>query len=353
MNFGSECKLGYSKEFSNTCPLVLEATSDVIEAIVGGTAYVKLDTTGVAFLATDTMSYRLRQQDNSNTQLVVSSVPGSNQSEIICGATGIVYADLILTDAVPDYEISKVFRKHGDETRMAHLLYETIWSKSQVLNHLKMVEFYYMEGGFWKYIPDDVYFSMMDLILNACAIVGVSEGGGFNSEQVWMTLSEEDGGSISLTLVQYLMSRLGNNFDNNGETEWPLTMFLNGESVQIFRAHQILRKYNVIGVDNFVHEWNKCINMTVGSNEGITVELAKAVKGRAYVEGEKIFVLDERSLPVEINTRISKLFTLKHRWNTHTLHELVRPFLAVKPEVFLLKMCKLIDDDVYVARFTP
>lgn len=356
-----ECSLRFSTCYSDTVPIVLEASSDVLDAIIAGEACVKVDCAGIAFLSSRTKSYKLRQQDNSNTQMVVC--PQSGTSEIWCGATGVAHTEEVYTDMIPDSELTLIFEKHeGDPDMVSHLVYSTIWSEDRIVSHLKSNDIYYFESNVWRRFSDSQYYYLMDLVLNACALLS-----NFNSEEVWISLNEEESSStVSLCQVQYLMSRLSvcpESFANKGEAEWPLHIPMDAHKVAVHRGRQIISNANcpTIDTEEFIHMWRDLLSISVCIDETVLDNIHNLIDttltGIGIRRGNSIIIFDSRTLPIEVNARVNKLFQLRSQWPKDQLEDFVRPVLApgTKPDALLLKLCRLDEDELgqlsYASRF--
>ena len=210
-------------------------------------------------------------------------------------------------------------------------------------------------------LSDEAVFATLDLILNICAIVGPSNGNEFNSEDIWLNLNESvtaDGGqSVSLSLVQYLLSRLSSDestsFKNKGETQWSLNIAVDPDKLLLHRGRQVLHtrlsnRANV-NVDRFVSEWKQALETTVLidacliDDEALVNLLPTVLNGRAVTDDELIVAMDARDLSIEIEKRIVELFQVKPRWRKTEFESFIRPLIAegVKPETVLLKTCRL------------
>ena len=356
-----ESRLYYSPTYGDESVMVVEATDALLDELYRGKVNVKLNREGHAHLCGESESYRMRLVDNSNAQLYISP-PVSGKSVIDCSATGVVSLERIHTVSLPDEAIRDIFAKNlGVPDIIPYLCHGTIWSEHRIRRHLAERVNYFMENGRWMMLSDEAVFATLDLILNICAIVGPSNGSEFNSEDIWLNLNESvtaDGGqSVSLSLVQYLLSRLSSDestsFKNKGETQWSLNIAVDPDKLLLHRGRQVLHtrlsnRANV-NVDRFVSEWKQALETTVLidacliDDEALVNLLPTVLNGRAVTDDELIVAMDARDLSIEIEKRIVELFQVKPRWRKTEFESFIRPLIAegVKPETVLLKTCRL------------
>ena len=353
-----ETKLRYSSTFSNTATRILEVSEDLLEHISNGGVHVKLDKTGVASLCGSNDSFTIRQVDNSNTQLFV--LPRMDaRSEIVCSASGLIKVDKIYSRSIPDNDISEVFARYDKvENILPYLAYSTIWSEAKILKHLRSHSNYYIDNNrHWRMLSDIEVFGQLDQILNVCAIIGSSGNNEFNSEEVWTSLSEVSESEVSMTVVQYLLSRLSPDdsqaFQNKGESEWPLKIVLDSEKLVIHRGRQVLftrlaSRPNV-NLDRFLVEWKQVLETTVLidacliDDSALVGLLPGVISGRAVIDDDLLIGIDSRFLSIQVEKRMIELFKTKPKWHKSEFESFISPLLPedVKPETVLLKSCRL------------
>ena len=369
----TDTRLTYAKDYSRKCPIVMEVPESLLVEFAEGSAHVKLDSQGAAFLSSSSGTYNLRMVDNSNAQLFVST-DDAGRGKINCSATGIVQVEKVHCSSLPDEPIAGVFernaRKEGD--LLAHVSFGTIWSDSQIVAHLCSRWNYYVEQGRWVRIGDEALFADLESILNLCAILGGANGNEFNSEEVWMQFNEAgeaDGRPpVSLTYVQYLMSRLAGKdseaVKNKGSSDWPLNIALDADAVTVFRGQQLLfarlsAGKNNLSVDKFLDDWKQLLETSVLvdaymlDDEQLLATLPEVLEGRAVRDDDIIVALNADALPVNMDKRLSELFQVKKRWRKVELENFILPLLPpdAKPEALLLKTCRLdeIDSELFYA----
>ena len=352
-------RLTYASDYSGRSPILIECPDEVLESAKCGDIHVKFDSKSIGFLTTYGGTYQMRRIDNSNAQLIVSN-KSHRDREIEFATTGIVQLERLCCSIIPDMELQSLFNGHTPEFTgdiLPHLSYNTIWNNTQLLNHLKSHDNYYISEGTWKRIDDDAYYSDLDALLNLCAIVG--GGREVNSEEIWIQLNEfsesEGAPRLSLNYVQYLLSRLsdGESFENKGDREWPLMITLNEEKVIIHRGRQLL--FSQFGrqachVQKFVEDWRSSLETTTGVDsymwDAPTLSsrfLDDVIKHRAVIEAGILVWIDSRSLSTNFDERLNQLFKVRPKWLKSDLERFVTCLLApdTKPEVLLLKTCRL------------
>ena len=354
----------FSDTYAECQPLVFEVSDELLDFISTGNARVKFSKNGEAFLNDENDTYTLRQVDNSNTQLLVKQRNPTVGNEIMFTAQRKTEVTKLNIKTVPDKEIAEIFLQRGSGKSgdiLPYLCYDSIWSEARIVEHLRMHDNYYMEEGRWLRLSDDEYFSVIDLLLGACAILGASNVNEFNSEEVWMTCSEAleaDGApSVSLSFAQYLLSRLSDNesecFKNKGEFEWSLMIPLNVEKVMYHRARQVLHKRLKggkcnVNLDIFLTEWKELLETTVlidsTASFDVADNIARAIRDRAVLDdGNVLIALDSRQLSFDVKKRLEELFKVKSKWLKTELEDLMLPVIPgnVKVEAVLLKSCRL------------
>lgn len=355
----------FSDKYTDCQPLVFEVSEELLDSISCGYAKVKFSKTGEAFLSDGRDTYNLRQVDNSNTQLLIEQRDPAVSNVIMYTAQKKTEVTKLNIKTVPDKEIAEIFLQRGGGKAgdiLPYLCYDSIWSEATIVEHLRKHDNYYMEEGRWLRLSDDEYFSILDLLLGACAILGASNVNEFDSEEVWMTCNEAleaDGApSVSLSFAQYLLSRLSDNesefYKNKGECEWSLMIPLNAEKVMYHRARQVLHtrmkggRCNV-NLEIFQTEWKELLETTVLIDSSSSFfdaadNIARAIRDRAVlVDGNVLIALDSRQLSFDVTKRLEELLKVKSRWPKAELEDLMQPVIPanVKVEAVLLKSCRL------------
>ena len=357
MVIAGECKLVYSADFSETHPILIEATDELLKEIRGGQIHVTFCPKGVAYLSSRDNTYQVRRADNSNT-LLFASRRTETEASIDCGSDGIVVADKLWSSEIPDAEVSSIFNQKPADI-FQKLMYSTIWSERQILSHLRTSDNYFLYEGNWHFIPDEQFYCDLDALLNLCAIT--SGGKEFNTEELWIQMNEfnesENRIGVTLTYVQFLLSRLsiGESFENKGESDWPLVLALNEDKIIIHRGKQVLHqklseRCRQLDLAILLTEWKALLETSVGVDaflidENVLVEkfLQQVISGRASLENGFLTWLDSRTLSIHIEERLQQLFKIKARWMKNEFESYIIPLLPpnTKPEAILLKSCRL------------
>ena len=358
-----ELILHYGDEYSLKKPMIFEADTNLVNSLSKGDCCIKIDKCGVAYLSTVESTFQVRRLENSNTQLLVQSPEGCDASNIEAGFSGIIKCELLTCERLPDDEIRDIFNHHhSDQDIIPYLLHGTIWSEAAIMRHLRSEDNYFQENSRWRRIDDDTFFTDLESLLNICAILG--GGPDFNSEEVWMHMNEsgeaEGRRPVSLTYVQYLLSRLseGPSRENKGESDWPLAIALDQERVILHRGRQALlslARGDAVEIHDFIRAWKELLESSVAveayllDDEALMNMLPKVLDGRAVVDNDFIVWLDMRSLPIDIEKRIERLFKIKSKWAKAEFENFFLPLLTAdtKPESVLLKSCRLDDSLCY------
>jgi hypothetical protein len=356
MVLSGESRLIYSADFSESCPLLFEATSELIDEIKDGQVFVKFCSKGVGYLCSNKHTYQIRRADNSNT-LLFGFQRGEGINAIDSSSDGVIQVEKLWSDEVPDGDISTVFNQRTSDV-LPSLAFSTMWSEGQIKKHLESSDNYFISEGKWTRIPDEQFFCDLDAILNLCAIIG--GGKDFNSEEVWIQMNEfnesENRIGVSLTYVQYLLSRLttGETCENKGGSDWPLVLTLDENKVIVYRGKQVLQQLlseerRQLDLETFLAEWKALLETSAGV-EAFMIDdstlrsnfLAQAISGRASLEDEMLMSLDSRTLSVHIDERLQQLFKIRSKWLKSEFESYIVPLLppGTKPESILLKSCR-------------
>jgi hypothetical protein len=343
--------------------MVFEADTKLVDSLSKGDCCIKIDRGGIAYLSTVDDTFQIRRLENSNTQLLVESRETSGASSIVAGITGIIKCELVTCQRLPDDEIRDIFnRHHGDQDIFPYLLHGSIWSEAAIIRHLRSEDNFFLENLRWRRIDDDTFFADLESLLNICAIVG--GGPDFNSEEVWMHMNESGEAEcrppVSLSYVQYLLSRLteGPSRENKGESDWPLAIALDQERVILHRGRQALfalARGDSVDIHEFIRAWKELLESSVAvdayllDDEALVNMLPNVLQERAIIDNDFIVWLDTRSLPIDSDKRVERLFQVKPKWAKAEFESFFLPLLTAetKPESVLLKSCRLDDSLCY------
>ena len=372
----SDMKLCYDGEYESSHPIVIEMEDSIISELSEKHVYIKTDRNGVAFMCTKSDTYKIRQVDNSNTQIFVDKVL-PNEGKIRSSTPGVVQLEKVITASIPDSDVKEsLVRNSNNPDNLAHIVYDTIWSEEKIADHLRRNDLYWIQDGKWKLFDESLFFEYTDLILSTCAIIGGTNNNEFSSEEIWMSMNESmeaDGAPpLPLEIVQYLLSRLSPDesisFKNKGESDWPLNIALDPTKVLIHRGKHVLfsklKNRENINLDRFVMDWKDSLETTVLvdacliEEEALLNNLKYVISDYAALDNDLLIRFSPRDLPFDIEKRIIELFKVKDKWKKQEFEFYFETLLneGVKPESVLLKSCRLdqADEDgewVYSSKF--
>jgi hypothetical protein len=368
--------LWYADGFHASRPLLLEVEEDLIHEISEDTVHIKTDQSGVAYLCARADTYRIRQLDNSNTQVLIDSMDMS-EAALVAQAPGIIQVEKVVAKTIPDFHVKECILKHSEGTNsFPYIVYDNIWSETRIRAHLISRNLYWLHNDVWEMLDEGLFFEYSDLILSTCAIIGAVNHNEFSSEEIWMSINESieaDGGNaMALELVQYLLSRLSPDdsvtFTNKGETDWPLNIGLDPTKVMIHRGKQVLfsrlKDRDNLNLDKFILDWKQALETTVLvdacliDDETLTDHMTSVISDYAVLDADLLLKLNRRDLPIDIEKRIVELFRVKPMWKKQEFESFFEPLLneGMKPETVLLKSCRLDQDEqemewVYSSKF--
>lgn len=373
-----DTKIEYASEFSHTNHLVCAINEEVLARSKSGGVCIKTDFHGICFLCDGHKTYRIRLVENSNVQFVAET--HENRAILSSSFPGLISLDPIHCRVLPDSEIEAVFQKNSGSDDIVRIVSNhTVWSESRIIEHIRGDSLYYLCDHRWRRMSRNVFFSYMDVVLNTCTIIGKSgeSPDRYNSEDVWARVndilrseSEIDSESLtsseelSLPFVQYLLSRLSSDdsdfFTNKGESEWPLHIPVDNLKVVQLRAHQLINKrfgqnHRVpMNLSRFLNELRDILTTTASvdpqllhSAENLAPCIPSLIQGVATIDGDLILPLDASNLSIDLDKRISELFTIKSKWNKGEFETFISAILApdTKPESILIKSCRIEHDE--------
>jgi predicted DNA-binding ArsR family transcriptional regulator len=371
----TDVRLKYSQDFTSLKPIVISVDDVLLSQMYSRKVHIKSDSSGECFICDDSKTYRIRQAENSNTQLLIK--PDEEVSEILGQFTGIVVADIVHVGELSDEEIQPLFDKFvGSVNLIAKIAHATIWSNAKIEEHLRKLDRYFIKEGHWTSMLIDEYYALQSGILNTCAIVGQSSSQSadsphtYNSEDVWTGLndiisSEGKDLAICLSQVQYMLSRFSPDNDpsymNKGESEWPLNISIEPEKVLKFRGRHILHSRfagqtvaTPMNVERFISDLRDILVTTVTvdpdlieNDDRIREVLPKLLYGVGVLDDGLIIPLEISKLPIQLDERISELLKIKSTWEKNEFESFIAPILhpGIKPETLLLKTCRLDQHD--------
>lgn len=370
-----DSKLKFAGKYSASKPVIFEVEETLLESFLNSSSCVMFDEHGVGYLTNNQSTYRIRHADNSNMQLVVEE----SSYAVDCRTPGVITMDAVMVDDVPLAHIRSVFKMHPTVRDVLPLLrFHTIWSDLKIGEFLSRCDFFYMEEGHWHMLADSEYFELLQLVLNACAIVGKSIvpnsqiGDAYSSEEVWLHLNEflreEDSREcvqeLSLTRVQFLLSRLSATdsvtYKNKGCTRWPLNILIDPTRIVFFQAQYILfRNHATTGhanmsISRFMSELKTNLAKTPSvdsswiDSEALMALLPAMLAGVGFQDNTSIVYHPAGNLSFIVEDRIVQLFRVKKVWLKEELERLISPLLPehTKTEAVLMKHgCRLEADD--------